>query len=428
MQIVRPPFTSVLVLCFTLFHPAGSHLGAQTEPPDYDEADPWAGVRSPPGPDSSAVAGFMRSLAVTDPLVCRLVSHSIGNSWSQRGTGYDPGTLETEEAHAKTQRTFGSPVTERGALAHLVASLGDRHPCVRRVAARMLGQSTAPEAGRLVREALRHQDPRLREAAALALAFSEDSGSFDDLTRALRDREPAVVRMAAYALGEMEDARAVKHLDDLLRSGDPRTRIAAASALGEIEDSRAIDPLTPLVRDRDPDVRVAAIEALGAIADRRGTAALTQALEDDLVPVRRAAAEALGEIGNPRSADALATSLGDSDVVVSRLAAQALGELDDLERAPARLVAALSDDDLELGVIAAMSLGEIGDSSAVPALSQAYPGAEPRLRYAIVRALSETDDRRGDAVLAVATRDKVGAIRRTAAEALKERREDEDEH
>nr|MBA3344475.1 hypothetical protein [Gemmatimonadales bacterium] len=54
-------------------------------------------------------------------------------------------------------------------------------------------------------------------------------------------------------------------------------------------------------------------------------------------------------------------------------------------------------------------------------------GAEPRLRYAIVKALSETDDRRGDAVLSVAARDKENAIRDMAAETLEDRRDDDDD-
>ena len=74
-----------------------------------------------------------------------------------------------------------------------------------------------------------------------------------------------------------------------------------------------------------------------------------------------------------------------------------------------------------------MSLGEIEDSAAVPALAQAYDGAEPRLRYAIVNALSEMDDSRGDKVLELAARDSDSAVRKAAAEALKDRREDEDD-
>jgi HEAT repeat protein len=49
------------------------------------------------------------------------------------------------------------------------------------------------------------------------------------------------------------------------------------------------------------------------------------------------------------------------------------------------------------------------------------------LRYAIVKALSEIHDRRGDAVLSMAARDKDSAIRETAAEALNDRREDDED-
>jgi HEAT repeat protein len=123
----------------------------------------------------------------------------------------------------------------------------------------------------------------------------------------------------------------------------------------------------------------------------------------------------------------LAQAIDDGDLVVRRLAAQSLGELDNLKRAPARLMSALSDPDPELRIIAAMALAEIGDSAAVPALSKGYAGAEPRFRYAIVKALAETDDRRGDVVLLLAARDKDQAIRHTAAEALKDRHDDDDE-
>jgi len=123
----------------------------------------------------------------------------------------------------------------------------------------------------------------------------------------------------------------------------------------------------------------------------------------------------------------LSEAIGDVDVVVRRLAAQSLGELDNLVRAPSSLMAALGATDPELRVIAALSLGEIGDSAAVPALSKAYAGGDVRFRYAVVKALAEIEDRRGDAVLAVAARDKDSAIRQTAAEALRDRREDDDD-
>src|SRR3990172_1190310 len=167
--------------------------------------------------------------------------------------------------------------------------------------------------------------------------------------------------------------------------------------------------------------------ALGEIEDHRATGALIAALRDKDVSVRRAAVQALGEVEDPKAAGPLAQAMDDGDMVVRRLAAQSLGELDNLKRAPARLMSALSDSDPDLRVIAAMSLGEIGDSAGVPASSTAYAGAEPRFRYAIVKTLAETEDRRGDVVLVLAAKDKDQAIRHTAAEELKDRREDDDD-
>lgn len=370
---------------------------AQRQGEDYDDADPWAGVKPEKrGPDSVAMAALVRALASSDPLVCQLAVASIGNNWGHWDDEYPTGNLKDEETQEARRETLGRPVGDPAAIALLIESLGSPQACVRRASARMLGRSGEPETVRWLRAALRDTDGRVREAAALGLASTEDFGAFHDLARALQDKAQPVVRMAAYALGELEDARAVKPLGRLLGADDPDTRAAAAAALGEIEDHRA-------------------------------TGALVAALRDKEVTVRRAAAEALGEVEDPKAAGPLAQALDDGDLVVRRLAAQSLGELDNLKRAPARLIAVVSDSDPELRIIAAMSLGEIADSAVVPALSKAYAGAEPRFRYAIVKALAETDDRRGDLVLALAAKDKDQAIRHTATEALKDRHEDRED-
>jgi HEAT repeat protein len=401
---------------------------AQTHDQDYDNADPWTGVRPEKrGPNSAAVAGFVRALTTSDPVLCQFAATAIGNNWSHWEGDYPTGHLKDEENQEARREPLSRPVSDPAAVALLIESLASPHACVRRASARMLGRSGEPETVRQLRSALRDGDGRVREAAALGLASAQDFGAFHDLARALRDKEQPVVRMATYALGELEDARAVKPLGALLRADDPDTRATAAAALGEIEDIRATERLAPLVRDRETRVRLAAVNALGEIEDYRATGALIAALRDKEVSVRRAAAEALGEAEDPKGTPALSQAIDDGDLVVRRLAAQSLGELDNLKRAPARLIAAVSDSDPELRIITAMSLGEIGDSAAVPALSKAFAGAEPRFRYAIVKALAETDDRRGDAVLVLAARDSDQAIRRTAAEALKDRHEDRED-
>ncbi|HEY8195549.1 MAG TPA: HEAT repeat domain-containing protein, partial [Gemmatimonadales bacterium] len=262
------------------FHPASAALAvllvvgvlapaqAQQHGEDYDDADPWAGVRPDHrGPDSAAVGALVRALAASDPLVCQLAVASIGNNWGHGDDEYRTGNLKEEETLEAQRETLGRPVGDPAAVALLVEALGSPHACVRRASARMLGRGGEPETVAQLRTALRAGDGRVREAAALGLANAEDPGAFHDLVRALHDKEPPVARMAAYALGELEDARAVKPLGDLLRADDPDTRATAAAALGEIEDIRSTDRLAPLVRDREARVRLAAVHALGEIED-----------------------------------------------------------------------------------------------------------------------------------------------------------------
>lgn len=424
----RPFQAFSTALALLLATGAWSPIHAQRHGDDYDDADPWSGARlDERGPDSAAVVVLIRGLAASDPVICQFAVASLGNTWGHRDDEYPTGNLKDEETQEAKREILSRPVKDPAAMGLLIEALGSPNTCVRRASARMLGRSGAPETVRPLRNALRAEDARVREAAALGLANAEDPSAFHDLARALHDREQPVVRMAAYALGEMEDARAVKPLADLLRANDPDIRATAAAALGEIEDIRATDRMVPLVRDRETRVRLAAVRALGEIEDHRATGAIMTALRDQDVAVRRAAAEALGEVEDPKAAGPLAEAMGDQDRVVRRLAAQSLGELDNLKHAPARLIAGLADSDPELRIITAQSLGEIGDSTAVPALSKAYVGAEPRLRYAIVKALAETEDRRGDATLIIAQRDQDQIVRRVAAEAVKDRREDRED-
>lgn len=84
----------------------------------------------------------------------------------------------------------------------------------------------------------------------------------------------------------------------------------------------------------------------------------------------------------------------------------------------------MKDRDAELAMIAARSLGQIGDTTAVPALTQAYRSDNPRMRYAVVSALSDLEDPRGDDLLETASKDKDQNVRHKASEALRDRDDD----
>lgn len=242
-MIGRPSLASLsvlLVLSWGALVPLETQ-GKQEE--EYDDPDPWTGFKDTgSGPDSATVARFLAALAASDEVVCQLAVRSMGNNWNWDGAGDE--MLESGAAELGVHQALSHRVTDARALARLSESLGDPKPCLRRAAARMLGNSEQAEAVSLLRAALRSSDPRTREAGALGLADAEDSAALHDLTRALEDSEPAVARMAAHALGELEDARAVKPLGQLLRAKDATTRATAARALGDIEDLRAVEALT----------------------------------------------------------------------------------------------------------------------------------------------------------------------------------------
>ncbi|MFL5532244.1 MAG: HEAT repeat domain-containing protein, partial [Gemmatimonadales bacterium] len=220
-------------------------MPAQEHHPDYDEVDPWVGFQPPePAADSSAVARFLAALAGSDPLVCQLAVSSIGNHWGPGDDDRQIGVLAGETRLSRERDALGRSITDPAALTLLSSTLSVPNPCVRRAAARLLGNSGTNEAVRGLRAALQSKDPRVREAGALGLADAEDPASLHDLTQALKDSDQSVIRMAAYALGELEDARAVKPLGDLLGSKDAPTRATAAWALGQIEDIRSAQRLT----------------------------------------------------------------------------------------------------------------------------------------------------------------------------------------
>ena len=82
MTIARRSPASSAALVLLLLVGAWAPAQAQGHEKDYDDVDPWVGVRPENrGPDSAAVAGFVRALAVSDPVVCQFAVTAIGNNW-----------------------------------------------------------------------------------------------------------------------------------------------------------------------------------------------------------------------------------------------------------------------------------------------------------------------------------------------------------
>jgi hypothetical protein len=181
-------------------------------------------------PDSVIAGRFLAGIRGTRPLACEMVIRSLGVGWGWRSLHAvpDAASEQLDLLRWSTRRP-----SDPGVVPALRAGLEDSDPCVRRVAARLLGRTRLSNAVQALLDALASADPGTRQLAAVGLGYAEDRSTVDPLLRTLRAEEPSVRAAAAWALGEIEDTRAVTPLTRLLRDDpDPGVRRAAALALG----------------------------------------------------------------------------------------------------------------------------------------------------------------------------------------------------
>jgi len=229
----------------------------------------------------------------------------------------------------------------------------------------------------------------------------------DDAARALSHGDHRVRRAALLRLMTLgpEAAGHTPAAVELLKDEHPRVRTAAARALAAMGDERAFDPLLDALPDRDRAVRLwvwksimeigepifpAIIRRLGAdvpegasYRDERGTrTSMRTELRNRCAQIGRGIVPALSE------------ALSDEDPLRRLNAAQILGDLGDeaAEAIPA-LVSALEtrDDDAKLRARIVRSLGSIGDVNplVVPALDAASKDGDKELSALARKALKD---------------------------------------
>jgi len=117
-----------------------------------------------PGPDSAQVEALLAGLGRADPVVCEMAVDNLGNFWGGWARR-EVGALHDRAPAAAAREAFDGRVKNAGAVGVLARELGHANPCVRRAAARMLGESSNPEALARLRTAFRSGDPRVRAGA-----------------------------------------------------------------------------------------------------------------------------------------------------------------------------------------------------------------------------------------------------------------------
>jgi HEAT repeat protein len=146
----------------------------------------------------------------------------------------------------------------------LIGFLRDSDEYVRETAANVLGKIGDARAFDPLVTVLDDAKDRVRSAAAYSLGRF-DHRAVGPLIRMLKDADFFTRADAVCSLGKIGDRVATPDLIHCLADTHPRVRTAAAEALARIGDHRAVDALQQAVDDRDIDVAKAARDAITAI-------------------------------------------------------------------------------------------------------------------------------------------------------------------
>jgi HEAT repeat protein len=266
---------------------------------------------------------------------------------------YGSSLLQTLRAGLGEQVLEGGPglaaLTRDPAVATaLITALEAPEPGVRRMAASLLGRTTAADAGpalvlamtdedagvraaaldaiaalgasaevtRAVRERLRDPEPPVRAAAvraltAIAVRADDPAGAVPAITVLADDHSPVVrAAVACSMLAGGPDETAMRIIEELLDDPDDDCRVAGLDAIRRLGDPLPLARVRPLLADRAARVRVAALRAVAVSSDADPVVGdLLAALDDRVSDVRVEAARILAafETAPPGVVDVLAT-------------------------------------------------------------------------------------------------------------------------
>lgn len=180
---------------------------------------------------------FLAAVRGGSPVLCELAARTLGSRWGWNGSDPEPAAGAVASSRERELVAWAlAGERDPDTVDPLADGLADSDPCVRGLAARLLGHLETPAAVERLREGLGAASADTREAAAVGLGFAEDRDALHPLARALGDGEPRVRVAAAWALGRIESPDAIEPLATALGNDpDPRVRQTAAWALGEIE-------------------------------------------------------------------------------------------------------------------------------------------------------------------------------------------------
>lgn len=179
-------------------------------------------------------------------------------------------------------------------------------------------------------------------------------------------RASAASDLGRAAAGDAQNrGRAIAALEKALDDEHPRVRAAAAVALADLRAHEALPKLLVAIEDDDPTVRQMALVALGEIKDERALPRLRRALADDRAEIRFQAIIAYARIAPAAdAAAAVVKATSDSDENVRYIALRSAEDRAKEEAVASvvapRAVSLLDDASSHVRIAAAIFLAKIG--------------------------------------------------------------------
>ena len=242
----------------------------------------------------------------------------------------------------------------------LIEALRSREPMVRDTAARIIGETSGPEATLLYAEQLVQLEPEAQEA----------------LLRALADRKDPVVSkvVAKYAT-----------------SMNPVIRLAAVRALVVLGSAEDVPALVATFSGDDKSVAAAAEAGLTTMPGTEVNAALAKAYESAQTPVRVKILELLSARRAAETVAVAGQALGDGDGGLRLAALRALSQMGAAPQIPSVLAVLTANAESAEKTAAEKALiaitGREGES-VMPQLTEALAAATPEAKPALLRVIS----------------------------------------
>jgi HEAT repeat protein len=201
-----------------------------------------------------------------------------------------------------------------------------------------------------------------------------DPAAYTALGKALRDEDTKIREYAALAVGILDGRPLVPQLVAALKDPEEGVRGAVATALGKVGSPADGKNLIPLLADESTEVRRRVLQALGVLRVKEAGPALRQMYEANRrkeLGIKVLAA--LSRIADPAQADLFRELVQDPDPERRRLAIEGLGRISDPSMLPAFKKDYQRERSEELKLAYSFALTLLGDRAFLDSLVLCLP-------------------------------------------------------